>query len=213
MIRNRMHLFVLSVTIFLGMVGCANWGLEGGDRLAAGTPEPLYTIKAVTGPPEAAIANPFETGEVPFIAVWLERAGIDMEYPFLRVAIWEDGRVVFAEDPNTWSHHLLLGQISPSEVESLKQLLPETGLFDLKERRLLYPDSKSVLLSFAKGGTRQELAYAEFPEPVSGPLTDDQIQLVKTWFMVNRIVLAALPSHAQALHRRFPEPPESWRGE
>src|SRR5207237_5869044 len=82
---------------------------------------------AVTAPEAGSLE------ERPFLAIWRDSGGFRRsEAPYLRVAIWSDGRIVFAKDPKKWQHELLEGRIEAARVTELKKAIEATGVFDLK---------------------------------------------------------------------------------
>src|SRR5262245_60465025 len=70
----------------------------------------------------------------PFLAIWQDHAGLhkDSKAPYLRIAIWDDGKIVFARDPSKWSHDLSEGRIDAAQIKELKQAIAATGVFELK---------------------------------------------------------------------------------
>jgi hypothetical protein len=63
-------------------------------------------------------------GEVPLLAIWKDSDGmLKTEAPYLRIAIWNDGRIIFAKDPKKWSHELLEGRIEPERIRELKMAI------------------------------------------------------------------------------------------
>ena len=46
---------------------------------------------------------------------------------YLRIAIWGDGRLRFAEDQKKWSHALRQGRISADQIARLKEDILKTG--------------------------------------------------------------------------------------
>ena len=63
----------------------------------------------------------------------------------LRIAIWDDGRIRFAEDQKKWSHALRQGRISADQIARLKEDILKTGVFDLKGYCYLVPDAGNGL--------------------------------------------------------------------
>lgn len=69
----------------------------------------------------------------PFLAIWREDHGFTGEPPCLRFAIWDDGRVVFARDPDKWGPELLEGRIASYRVDRLNKALAETDVSTSRE--------------------------------------------------------------------------------
>src|SRR5882672_10665597 len=79
--------------------------------------------------------NQAKRADRPFLAVWRDRDGGFLGTgagPYLRFAIWGDGRVLYAKDPAKWGHELRRAKMAPSRVARLKAALADTGVFDLK---------------------------------------------------------------------------------
>ena len=72
-------------------------GFGGGDRHPCGPP-----------PREGCPGE-----EQPLLALWRQYDGMydRSEAPYLRFAIWNDGRVLYAKNPDKWGHDLLRGKI------------------------------------------------------------------------------------------------------
>jgi hypothetical protein len=92
----------LATILWVILVGCSA-AQEVPPR--AETPSRRFLVPYITGEPTVAIANPFDGTNSPIIAVWQDTPGLtdDTNYPYLRVAVWADGRVVFTRDPNDWN--------------------------------------------------------------------------------------------------------------
>jgi hypothetical protein len=173
-----------------------------------------FPVPFITDEPTAVIPNPFEGSTSPIMAVWEDSPGLtaDTNYPYLRVAVWPDGRVVFARDPNVWNHDLLIGQISTQAMAKLKQDIRLTGVFDLKGHCYLVPDAPvdCVMLSF---GNSQMLYWDEIEHAshgINGDPKPEHLAFKKAWWDVNRLLLTALPVHARTLQARFQRPPKEW---
>lgn len=106
----------------------------------------------------------------PFVAIWRSDEGPWAlgGAPYLRIAIWESGRVLFAADPVRWSHTLREGRISPEEVSRLKQAITDTGVFSLKGYCYLVPDAPVDCIALGFGAQRQMLYWDEVESPRYG---------------------------------------------
>jgi len=82
--------------------------------------------------------------DLPMVAVWRSNEGhvlrTESQAPYLRVAIWPDGRFLIAKDTAKWSHDLQRGKLSAEDLATLKKELAELGAFDLKRTSYLVPD-------------------------------------------------------------------------
>src|SRR5690606_25180607 len=91
----------------------------------------LFCVVAVAED-KATPANTI-TNQRPIFAIWRDREGRrNSEAPYLRIAIWNDGRVIFAGETNRWNHQLREGRIEQKTLERLKKDLAATGVFELK---------------------------------------------------------------------------------
>jgi hypothetical protein len=149
----------------------------------------------------------------PFLALWRQsggRAGLDT--PYLRFAVWADGRVLFATDPNKWGHQLRRGKLSPARIARLKTALADTGVFDLRGTCYLVPDGPVDCLMAELGGKQQTLYWDEVETPGYGINIDPKPrhrEFKRCWKAVNHLALVALPDDGEVVKERIPVP-ESW---
>jgi hypothetical protein len=159
--------------------------------------------------------QPSESGDWdrdrPFLAIWRRDDGFvsKSEAPYLRLAIWDDGRVLFAEDPDKWGHELLRGKIAAYRVVRLKQALIDTGVFDLKGHCYLGPDLPTDCIMIAIAEKKQMLYWVE------GMMTwveskPHRVEFVKCWKAVNNLGLVACPDDFEPAGERFRQAPKSW---
>ena len=125
------------------------------------------------------------------------------------VAIWDDGRVVFAKNPEKWGHELLHGRIAPYRVERLKKALVETGMFDLKGFCYLGPDMPTDCVMVDLGDKQQMLYWVE------GQIAwmegkPHRMDFVRSWKMVNALAAVACPDQFESVSDQFENVPESW---
>lgn len=162
-----------------------------------------------------AIANPLDEKSAPIIAVWddsLEKSG-EVNGPYLRLAIWADGRVVFARDPNQWSQDLQIGRISGKAMEELTGKILKTGVFELKRDEYLVPDAPSHKMLLSIAGWRKVLGWDEVDMEhygISVNPNPDSNAFKKAWREVNLLAVAALPKESEKLNKRFENPPRDW---
>lgn len=181
----------------------------------AASPARRFPVPVITEEPGTVLANPLAGTNSPILAVWQDSPGYnaDTNYPYLRVAIWSDGRVVFARDPNIWNHDLLLGRIPEKVLIALKQNIRKTGVFGLKGNAYLVTDASidCVMLSF---GDAQQMLYWDEVETVGYGININpkphHLAFKQAWWDVNRLALSALPKQAKKVDARFQRPPESW---
>jgi hypothetical protein len=155
----------------------------------------------------------------PFIAIWRDHErpapGIESAAPYLRIAIWNDGRVLYSTDTtNRWSHNLRAGQISTNRVNDLKKSLAATAVFNLEGTTYLVPDAAHNCILLDLGDQQQMLYWDEVERPGYGININPQphhLQFIRTWKEVNALALAAIPAESQPWTNRFDRPPASWR--
>jgi hypothetical protein len=138
---------------------------------------------------------------------------VQSEAPYLRVAIWDDGRVLFAKDPARWGHELQEGRIAAYRVAQLKKALPETGVFDLKGTGYLVPDAPEYCLMVDLAEKKQMLYWDEVDMPGYGINVNPKphhVEFKKCWKAVNNLALVACPDQFEAVKERF-KVPASWR--
>jgi hypothetical protein len=190
-------LAVSSITVLLTVVGLFQWS----DWLAqpGGQPE--------TPKPQVA--------ERPFLAIWRRDGGRlgGWEAPYLRFAIWSDGRVLFAKDPEKWAHELRRGKINSSRVARLKAALPDSGIFDLKGTCYLMPDKPTDCLMVDLLDKKQMMYWDEVESPDYGINVNPKphhLDFKRCWKIVNHLALVALlPDDGEPVKDRF-EVPKSW---
>lgn len=151
----------------------------------------------------------------PFVAIWKDHDGYKhSESPYLRVAIWNDGRIVFAKDTETWSHELLQGRIELARLAELKNALAGTGVFELKGYCYLVPDAAVDCVMLDIGAKQQMLYWDEVENANYGINISPKGRHLKfkaCWKEVNRLALAAIPKQSEPYGERFLRPPKSWR--
>lgn len=164
-----------------------------------------------TGDEQLPAATPvIDYADPPFLAIWRDDGGLApfSKAPFLRVALWDDGRVVFARDETTWGHELLAGTIAPYRVARLKQALRESGVFDLAGFRYLGVDLPTDCIRVKVGEREQMLYWCE--GLLSWMDTPEHLEFVRCWKAVNQLALVACPDQFIAVDETFRRPPRSW---
>jgi hypothetical protein len=148
------------------------------------------------------------------IAVWCDYAGMKKsEAPFLRVAIWEDGQVIFAKDPEKWGHSLQEGKIAPYRIKLLKKALSDTGVFELKKNAYLVPDAPTYCITLSMGDKKRTLYWDELEDPGYGiniNLKSQHIEFKKCWTALNNLALVACPDKFAESKEKFSDSPKSW---
>lgn len=173
-----------------------------------------YTTRAEDQPGGGQPAK--ATGEDrPFLALWRKHDGerANSQAPYLRFAIWEDGRVLFAKDPGKWGHEMRRGTIAAYRVALLKKALAETGAADLKGTCYLVPDAPCDCLMIALGDKKQMLYWDEVETAGYGINISPKphhLEFKRCWKAVNNLALVACPDQFEAVNERFQKPPDSW---
>jgi hypothetical protein len=151
----------------------------------------------------------------PFLALWQRsngRRGSDSKPPFLRFAVWADGRVLFAKDPGKWGSELQRGKLSSVRVARLKAALSDSGIFDLKGTCYLVPDAPVDCLIVDLGGKQEMLYWDERERPGYGINVNPKphhLEFKRCWKAINHLALVALPDEGEAVKTPFPVP-KSW---
>jgi hypothetical protein len=151
----------------------------------------------------------------PFLALWRQSDGHDArsEAPYLRFAVWSDGRVLYAKDPATWGHELRRGKLSAARVARLKAALADSGIFDLKGTTYLVPDAPIDCLMVDLGNKKQMLYWDEVEAANYGINIDPKphhLEFKRSWKAVNHLGLVTLPDEGEAVKERF-QVPQSWK--
>jgi hypothetical protein len=156
----------------------------------------------------------FQKNGTPLIAIWCDSEGMmPSNAPYLRVAIWEDGRLIFAKNPEKWEHSLQEGKIAPYRVELLKKALLDTNVFDLKGTTYLVPDAPMHCITINIGATKQTLYWDEVVTPNYGININPKpqhIEFKKCWKTLNSLALVACPDEFVESKEKFCMPPKSW---
>jgi hypothetical protein len=170
-------------------------------------------LLGVLSPPSAR-AEP--STNRPFLAIWrdAERVAGQSQPPYLRIAIWEDGRVVYAARTNRWNHDLQEGRISQETLATLKKDLAATGIFDLEGTCYLVIDAPVDCVMVDLGARQQMLFWDEVEKPGYGININPQphhLSFIRCWKKVNELALAAIPAQSATWAGRFDSVPASWR--
>jgi hypothetical protein len=165
-----------------------------------------------------ARATAASAADLPFVAVWRDDWGSRRtgQGPCLRVAIWNDGRAVVAEDPGTWCSPLRETTLDAADVADLKSRLGQTGVFELRGTCHLVPDAPSDCVLVRIGGRQRLLCWDEVETPGYGILADPERRhrdFITAWKTVNRLALGALTDASSASASAFAltRVPDGWR--
>jgi len=158
----------------------------------------------------------FASAQPPMVAVWCEDMGwfSGKRPPYLRIAIWEDGRVIFAKDPNKWDQKLRQGRIPSDRVAALKKQITAAGVFELTGTAYLVPDAHIYCMLVNFGGKQSLLEWDEVESPNYGiniDPTPKHLKFKSAWKTVNRLALAVRPGESHPFPHPFNRVPQSWK--
>lgn len=162
---------------------------------------------------EGFAANDWEAR--PFLAIWRDYDHQQYsEAPYLRIAIWNDGRIVFASGDSKWSHELRQGKIDAGSLAKLKKAIEATGVFELKGNCYLVPDAP-VDCVMIDSGDKQQMLYWDEQEMAGYGINispkPHHLAFKKCWKQVNKLARAAIPQPSEPYQGQFRRPPQSWR--
>ncbi|MGI8965342.1 MAG: hypothetical protein ACR2H1_04545 [Limisphaerales bacterium] len=155
-----------------------------------------------------------ESESRPFLAIWREDEGLrrNAKAPYLRIAVWNDGRILFAKNTKEWGHDLLEGRIEKARITELKKAIKATGIFELQGNCYLVPDGPEDCLMVDLGDKQQMLYWDEIESPGWGINSNPKPQhktFKQCWKNVNRLALESIPKKSHSYEKRFKRPP-SW---
>ncbi len=199
----------LGLIVILTTISCL-FAYEARDRYK-------YKIPLISSGLDQPVQNPLEEGECPIVAVWQHERGVYSYYPgegnppFLRFALWEDGRFVFAADPNKWEHNLMLSRISKEVVSEVKNKIFHTGIFETKETHYnMHQEPNIDYIIVSLGHYKQFLCWAEGGGDFKGNATSQDSSFEQIWHEINNILIDSIPSRADKLRAAFSMPSTSW---
>jgi hypothetical protein len=147
----------------------------------------------------------------PVLAVWQDHPGMT-DQPHgasLRVAIWDDGTVVFNKDLSDFGRDLQRGKIAPYRLALLKHALERSAAFSLKETGYAVPDAEGDCILFDLGAKGQVLNCEEgLLLNHSGP---EYRELKKCWETLNDLAILSCPDQFEPVPEKFTKTPDSWR--
>ena len=151
----------------------------------------------------------------PMLAVWRDSDG-NTYAPRLRVAIWNDGRILFSKDAPRWGTNLFLGKLRPADVVSLKERVRAMGVLDLSRNSYLRPDEPWCCLLLDFGEQKQMLYWDEEElvwywnegQPMHGTLPKGDFK--RSWVQVNLLALSLAPKDATRVEEGFRGALSSW---
>lgn len=150
--------------------------------------------------------RPGPKDEVPMLALWINSHGMragESRGPELRFAIWEDGRVLCAKDPEKGGTTLCAGTITLEQVALLKKQVNASAIFSLKRYSYLVPDAPVHCLIANADGRQQILYWDERDTPNYGinvDLKPEAVAFKECWKQVKQAGL-------KRLNKELPELP------
>jgi hypothetical protein len=162
--------------------------------------------------------QPDPRGELPLLALWVDSHGMragDSRGPELRFAIWEDGRVLCAKDPEKGGMPLRAGTITLEQVALLKKQVNASGIFGLKRDGYIVPDAPVHCLLANADGKQKLLYWDERDTPNYGINVDpppEAIAFKECWKQVKAAGLKRLKKDLPELPATESfSPPKSWK--
>lgn len=162
--------------------------------------------------------QPDPRGELPLLALWIDSHGMrsgEPQGPQLRFAIWEDGRVLCAKDPEKGGMPLRAGTITLEQVALLKKQVKAAGIFELKRESYLVPDAPVHCLLTNADGKQRVLYWDERDTPNYGinvDLKPEGVAFKECWKQVKSAGLKRLKKDLPELPptESF-RPPKAWK--
>ena len=168
---------------------------------------------------EAPKTLPDPKGKPPLLALWVDshgmpRPGEPVKSKQLYFAIWEDGRVLCAKDPEKAGSGLRSGTITAEQVATLKNQVTGSGIFELKVTAAAVPDAPLHCLIASVDGKKQMLYWDEVEMPgygINSNPTPQDLAFIACW---KQVKAAGLKRLKKDLHEVSPSqtfsPPKSW---
>jgi len=157
-----------------------------------------FLLSATGWPCLATVSAAGNFEERPLVAVWRDSDGLESKSQalYLRIAIGNDGRIVFATERKEWKHELRDGTIDAASLARLKKAIQATGIFKLKGNCYLVPDAPVDCMMIDLGDKQQMLYWDEVETPGYGINSFPKprhLKFKRSWKEVNKLALAAIP--------------------
>lgn len=117
----------------------------------------------------------------------------------VELAVWEDGYVLYASNPEKAGRDIISGMVTPQRVQALLNQLDLAGVFSLSGDSFLVPDGPELVLAAEFGGKRNRHRWDEVIRPGWGANvhpTKAYIEFVCMWVSA-RIALSGFLSESQ----------------
>ena len=198
------EMMILLLGLFL--VGCGPNGEAG----------PNASQAQVDANSTSSIVHGVEDDGRPIVAIWRAHDGhrLDSQGPYLRVAIWADGRAVFAENPEDWASALREGTV-PLGAHGCVQAMhsPRQASLTLTVTATLSWMPPVTASCVRLGGQERILYWDEVEHPRYGINVSPQerhYQFMDTWKNINSLTLASLPTGCSSAATASAVIQESW---
>lgn len=202
------------IIMFIIFTGCVSKN-HSESNIVQNSPSEKFKIPIFEEIPNNTILNPINEGLMPIIAIWMKTPGhtTDMNYPYLRIGLWSDGRIVFCRDPNKWSHDLLIGKISNEIVNKTLTEIDNTKIFSVKDKEYWTVDSLDCVITVNVDNHKTILRWDEVTHPLHGHNLNPHQQYLafkNIWFQINQILISKIPDKASKLNEKFKMPSKEW---
>jgi hypothetical protein len=151
---------------------------------------------------------------IPIVAVWSENDGLMSQGArYLRFAIWDDGRVLFARDTRHLSTLLVQGKLPAERIAELERQLSESAVFRLKRTAYIPFDSLHYCMTVNVGKNHQALGWDEIPDP-ERTVVDAQKPIAKLFkeccVKINHLAASVRPRRTTLVRCQVEQVPQSW---
>ncbi len=149
----------------------------------------------------AASQDEKAAAEWPCVAVWHQDGMKAKPNDGLRIAVWEDGTILFSPRPDRLGEHMLVGRVEKKDVETMLAGLRAAGFWD-EHRSDVVPDSAYTTIAASDGQKRTVHRWHEYLLPGFGSdiNTDkDYRAFVRMWKRTSGAIEALPPIEVRRL--------------
>jgi hypothetical protein len=178
-----------------------------------GTATGLFDLPFEGGP----TPSPCQGRELPLVAIWLRQGNLsngemlDRSRTPIRAAVWDDGVVLFGEDPRVWDYGIRRGRLSLEDVAAIKEEILVADLFDLPATCYLVDDGAIVCTLVNMDGRSAILYWNEYESSLRAAQPQNAAAFQKAWTKLNSIVCAALNGTMESVDGiETMKVPQSW---
>lgn len=154
----------------------------------------------------------FKDDDRPFLAIWRNYDGFTSkgEAPYLRIAMWDDGRVVFSPEVIGWNHTLQKGRIAAYRVERIKRALMDLGVFKLEKTGYGIPSMPQDLILLDLGEGKRKVLSGIDGDVIRRKARAGWEDYVRCWESIKTIAAIGCPDDFEKVTERFESVPKSW---